>query len=354
MRAICAEVKIPLADNCPLAEKAFKMVTRGTVLGVGFDSERMEWYLSREKADKVVRRCLTLAASQQLDLKQIQQVMGSVNDIAQMAPLLRFFKRSGNAFLKKFNGNENILLAVPEEVKSDMAVIAKVAESSTTGLPIASKQFPPKLSAIQFYTDAARASFSVVRGKRFYHNNKGKGVSCIAGSSKDDVWGWTRLSWPDKLLTETRDEKGIFYGSKSTFLESIGMLLPLLTFPHMIWGRDIVFMIDNAAVMFGWYSYYVSNDRSAFVVLRSVQLLAGLLGVRIHVKHVNRMSSDLANLADELSRKESCFSTKGSEILSNALYRGTEGALLKWLEDPSGSDMSRLLIGELREKYPML
>ena len=69
MRAICAEVKISLADNCPLAEKAFKMVTRGTVLGVGFDSERMEWYLSREKADKVVRRWLTLAAGQHSDLK---------------------------------------------------------------------------------------------------------------------------------------------------------------------------------------------------------------------------------------------------------------------------------------------
>ena len=46
MREICAEVKILLADNCPLAEKAFEKVTRGTVLGVGFDSERMEWYLS--------------------------------------------------------------------------------------------------------------------------------------------------------------------------------------------------------------------------------------------------------------------------------------------------------------------
>ena len=77
-------------------------------------------------------------------------------------------------------------------------------------------------------------------------------MSCIAGSSKDDVWAWTRQSWPDKLLAETRDEKGAFFGSKSTTLESLGMLLPLTTFPEKVWGRDIFFMIDNTAVMYGW------------------------------------------------------------------------------------------------------
>ena len=173
------------------------MVTRGTVLGVGL---RMEWFLSQEKADKVTRRCLSLVSGQHSDLKQVQEVMGSVNDLAQMSPLLRFYKRSGNAFLKRFGGCENILLAIPEDVKKDLAIIAKVAESSVKGLPIADSVSPPKLSALVFYTDAAGASFIFVGGKRFFHNNEGKGVSCIAGSSKDDVWAWTRLTWPDKLL----------------------------------------------------------------------------------------------------------------------------------------------------------
>ena len=58
MRKVCGEVGIPLAENCPKAEKAFENVTRGTVLGVGFDSTKMEWFLSKEKADKVIRRCM--------------------------------------------------------------------------------------------------------------------------------------------------------------------------------------------------------------------------------------------------------------------------------------------------------
>ena len=128
MRKVCGAVGIPLAENCLKAEKAFENVTRGTVLGIGFNSNRMEWFLSKEKADKVIRRCVNMIGCQHADLKQVQEVMGSVNDVAQMAPLLRFHKRSGNAFLSRFGGNENILLVVPDDVKADMLTIAKVVE----------------------------------------------------------------------------------------------------------------------------------------------------------------------------------------------------------------------------------
>ena len=125
------------------------------MLGVGFDSLKMEWFLAQEKADKVTRRCHSLVSGQHADLKQIQEVMGSVNDLAQMSPLLRFYKRSGNAFLKRFGGSENILLAVPQDVKKDMAIIAKVAEYSVKGLPVADSVSLPKLSALglKFFID---------------------------------------------------------------------------------------------------------------------------------------------------------------------------------------------------------
>ena len=38
MKNFCEETNIPLAANHPKNEKAFEMVQRGTVLGVGFDS----------------------------------------------------------------------------------------------------------------------------------------------------------------------------------------------------------------------------------------------------------------------------------------------------------------------------
>ena len=78
------------------------------------------------------------------------------------------------------------------------------------------------------------------------------------------------------------------------------------------------------------------------------------MGVRVHVKHVDRMSDDLANLADEISRKESNLSDLGREIMSGAEHRCTKGALTEWLKDPNQPDLSIKLINELRGKYPML
>ena len=44
MVELCGEFNMPLAENCAQAEKAFQLQTRGTVLGVGFDSRDMSWF----------------------------------------------------------------------------------------------------------------------------------------------------------------------------------------------------------------------------------------------------------------------------------------------------------------------
>ena len=66
--------------------------------------------------------------------------------------------------------------------------------------------------------------------------------------------------------------------------------------------------IDNMAVLLGWYRGYVKTDKSASEVLKGVHYLSGLLGTTVHVEHVDRISTDMAQLAEELSRKK--FSKK--------------------------------------------
>ena len=67
---------MPLAENCPASEKAFELKTRGTVLGVGFDSSNLTWFLAEEKAAKVIRRCLETVRASHVDLKQVEKLMG--------------------------------------------------------------------------------------------------------------------------------------------------------------------------------------------------------------------------------------------------------------------------------------
>ena len=127
----------------------------------------------------------------------------------------------------------------------------------------------------------------------------------------------------------------MYFGHKSTTLESIGMLLPLLVFPDKVAGRNIIFMIDNKAVLYSWYKGLVKNDKSATEVLKTVQYLASFLGVTVHVDHAPRMSEPLAAVADKLSRK--------NEVVS---------CLTKWLENPCGSLLCEAVMKESGEKHP--
>ena len=166
------------------------------------------------------------------------------------------------------------------------------------------------------------------------------------------MWGWTRLSWPEKLLTTLADENGVLFGHKSTTLESVGLLLPLLAFPGKVCGRNIVIRVDNIAVVYGWAKGLVKNEKTASEVLKSVQYLAGFLGVTVHVEHVPRMSDPLAKVADELSRKTENFEGRTNRMLKNAIHGDFESSLSEWLLNPCGDSLCRLLINEAGRKHP--
>ena len=208
------------------------------------------------------------------------------------------------------------------------------------------------LAALSCYTDAAGASFTMVNGKRVCHGNTGRGVSCLLAESEDHIWAWTRVSWPDHFLSEKKDEKGVFFGSKSTTLESVGLLLPIIAFPEAVAGRNLIFSIDEIAVMHGWLSGYVRNYWTASEVLKAAKYMAAFLGVTIHVRHVPRVSNLMANMADKISRKDGGFSKKTARLLSGAAYNRIEGGLLNWLVSPKSSCLTELMVKEMGEKLP--
>ena len=101
-----------------------------------------------------------------MSLEHMQKIMGSVNDLTQMCPLLKSHQRSGNAFMATFGGNRDALRVVPAKLRKDLETVAKVAEDTKFGMPIAEIISQPGLSALTFYTDAAGASFTFAGGKR--------------------------------------------------------------------------------------------------------------------------------------------------------------------------------------------
>ena len=71
------------------------------------------------------------------------------------------------------------------------------------------------------------------------------------------------------------------------------------------------------------------------------------------MEHVDRMSEDLAALADEMSRREKTKSEENREALERAERRPVKGYLNQWLEDPCGmGDPCCTLLKELKQCFP--
>ena len=295
-----------------------------------------------------MKQCLDVAGSTHTSLKQMQQLLGSVNDLGQMSPTVKFHKIVGNDFLASFEENYHIIRMVPEKLKKELEVIAKVAEGAQEGLSITERQVQPSLKALVFYTDAVGASYTWSKGERVYHNNEDRGVACIGGTEIADIWCWSRVNWPQERLTCLKDDRGRSFGSKSTTLEAVGMLRPFLAFPDGVSGKSIVFKIDNIAVLFGWYSGYAKQDEGASEVLKSVQYISNVMGTVVNVQHAERVSDELAELAEELSRRKQSKKPKAREALEKAEFREVKSFLTEWLTDPCGkSDLCKKLLKEI-------
>ncbi len=50
--SVCEKINLKLAAECPKKDKAFKNEKKGKVLGIWFDTSKMEWNLPSEKAEK--------------------------------------------------------------------------------------------------------------------------------------------------------------------------------------------------------------------------------------------------------------------------------------------------------------
>ncbi len=67
----------------------------------------------------------------------------------------------------------------------------------------------------------------------------------VAGSDTSSIWAVIRLVWPPSLLSTAKDHRNQDFGHKSTTLEAVDLLLPLLAFPKFCRNRHLVFLTDS-------------------------------------------------------------------------------------------------------------
>jgi hypothetical protein len=331
---ICEEIGARLAPPCPNFEKTFSDAKKGTVLGIVFDTERLTWSISKEKADRVLRKIQGPLLGGVLTLLSTQKLLGTLNDVGQMCPFLNGFKQPLQEFLISFNGDEISQLALPDQARTDLRVWAAAVATAVWGLPIPHRPSNPSLHAITFVSDAAGAQF-IRRGDVFipYCTEAYRCAAAINSMEDGGIWFATRVFWPRKFLLEARDSKNHAYGCKSSTLEAVGTLLPFLCCPAEIAAKEVILLTDNEALVYGWESRRVQHDTSASILLRAIHLIALFLGTTVTINHLPRMSTPSAALADELTRS-STTGRRQLAAISGASALPVPDELLAWLSNP--------------------
>ena len=70
----------------------------------------------------------------------------------------------------------------------------------------------------------------------------------------------------------------------------------------------------------------------------------------MNVEYVDRMSSEMAALADELTRREFSQNEKAACTLKKSEKRSVNGYILEWLKNPCGeSCLNRRLLNEMKK-----
>jgi hypothetical protein len=197
-----------------------------------------------------------------------------VSDFAQLAPQLSLLTGSLNQFLgallsTHLQGDTEdrtaTCLAVPEEVRDDCRMVAAIVQDTTTNpLPIPMETHP-NLLAMQVHTDASGClldspSLGIFVGR---HNTSPPLVMS--------------LRFPHKFLC-SQDEYGHAIHCKSTLLESLGYLTPMLVSPQRFMGQSACFNLDSIAAVCAQRAGRSVTDNLATTIIRATRVLAATIG----------------------------------------------------------------------------
>ena len=291
---ICSELNITLADRCPHNDKAFVNQTKGTVLGIIFDIPEQLWYLPSDKVAKTLDIILQIFHKRKASFDDLEKLIGIINFVCGLFPFGLAFRQN------LFQAMASAAVRSPKEVKllpsleDDLTFWARVTHAAGRGLPIAERPRLPRPTAIHFVSDAAGHDPGRPLTERI-------GVASVPWTNTPQGLPSIRIWWPESLLRAT-DSKGVAFGSKSTTLESIGLLLPALAYPKLLRNKDVVLHVDNLAVVHSWKRKYTANDIEASVLIRTLQTLSARIPCNFFVRHAPRRSSTVTTLADDLSR----------------------------------------------------
>jgi len=321
----CKNLNIPLAENCPLNEKAFDPTTKGTVLGIEFDSEKLSWKLPKEKFEETLTMVSVFLNKKECFLLDIQKLLGKLNDFGQMHTFCKGFKYNQNNFVKSFQENQKLKQKIPEELKKEISVWAKNIIMCENGMNIPLIMESAPFIVEQYISDAAGPEIKETLNSGFLVSEDIDSGMASIGFNGDNIDFVCIHTWPKVFLKK--------FASKSAVFECIGLLAPLLMNSKNLKGKHICLEVDNTTCVYAWENRVAKNDEQLAILIQTMHILENLLTCKIYVKHTRRRSNKFAVLVDNCSRISST-KTRDLKMIEKTVITKLEGPIVNWIENP--------------------
>ena len=315
-----------LAADCPNLDKAFSVSTRGKVLGIVFDTNSLSWSLPSEKRIEYMNIIHSILESDSLSLFMAESLLGKLNFVTALAPLMCTFKANLQAALAELLDSNQGALPLAAELKADLLTWWAFLDISEVGFPIPHPRCHPPLGHLVLTTDAAGWSRSA-------SNFIDAGMGAVLLNENGELSFANQSLWNLPSHSPLLDSSGKHLGNKTTSLELAGVAIPLLLLANQFSGKHVVVQVDNIACHHIVKKGYSSADRLASVLARLICLLQSKFSFALHVVHHPRMSSWERIMADRLSRARST-SESDRRLLSSFPKLHCCQAFSDWMLNP--------------------
>jgi hypothetical protein len=318
-REICKDLNVDLAPYCPDHEKAFGPSTEGTVLGITFNSKKLNWKLPKDKLNETMSMINSALSSDRITLLNFQKLHGKLNDVIQLNTFLKSFRFHQNKFLKEFAEKNALNLQIPMLLKKELFVWANCIFYTKEGLPIPDFEITPNHNSTTFISDAAGAS----KNDDEKSKNDSRGAASL-GYKNDSYFFFSTIEWPKSFLEK--------HPSDSMLFETVGLLLPFMCIPEFLCNRIIVLQLDNISILHAWKKRLSKNDELTSILIMCLHLIEYALPCKIFIDHVQRRTTKESILVDNFSRS-STIKTANLKSIDHLKISKPKGSLLNWLKN---------------------
>jgi hypothetical protein len=327
-KKICGDLNVKLAPDCPIMDKAFTCQTRGKVLGVKFDSNDLTWSLSDKKIQNALGSVKMAMTNDDISLKECQRLVGRLNDVGQLCPFMKIFKQPISQCLAAIpsNADPGTRVEISAEAKDDLLVWAGFLSNEFRWLPINREVHAPPIRYKEFVTDAAGLSDTADSWKL-------PGCGCVGFGEDGTVIFANQLLWPEKFISDGVDEKNVRFGDKTTTLEMIGLLMPMVLAPELFKNSNVVMKVDCFGTVYSMTNRMCKGDKTAAIFVRAAYLISAYLECHLHIEQLPRMSDWGAEVADRLSRQSST-TAQDKKLLGAFKNRSIPPCLERWFRNP--------------------